>query len=143
MDLVLDANVLFAALIKDNVTAELMFKDTIHLFAPEYLLDEFAEHKEEIIDKTDRKREDFDRFIEILKKRITFHPYDDFSKCLDTALRITPDPDDAEYIALALSIKADIWSNDRSLKIIKELKVYSTRDIINILHEFDKGGNDH
>jgi len=40
--LVLDANILFAALIKDSLTAELIIKDELQLYAPEFLLDEFA-----------------------------------------------------------------------------------------------------
>lgn len=42
MRLVLDANILFAALIKDSLTAELIIKDELQLYAPEFLLDEFA-----------------------------------------------------------------------------------------------------
>lgn len=41
MDLVVDANILFSVLIKKGKTEELLFKDTIHLFAPEFLFDEF------------------------------------------------------------------------------------------------------
>jgi len=136
MDLVVDANILFAALIRNNKTAELLFKDKFHLFAPEYLLEEFVEHKEEIVRKSDRPREEFDKFLEILKKRITFCPYDDFKNYMERASDITPDPDDKEYIALALGMKAGIWSNDRSLKKIKVVEVYSTVDLVSILHEY-------
>ncbi|MFO8052177.1 MAG: PIN domain-containing protein [Thermoplasmatota archaeon] len=59
MDLVVDANVLFAALIKDNKTAELLFKDIFHLYAPEFLLEEFEKHEDEIIDKSKRPRKEF------------------------------------------------------------------------------------
>ncbi len=135
MDLVVDANVLFAALIKDNKTAELLFKDMFHLFAPEYLLEEFIEHKEEIIDKSDRPREEFERFMNILKKRITFYPSNDFKYHTERALKITPDPDDVEYVALALSIKASIWSNDKALKNIKGMDVYSTGDLIKLIYD--------
>ena len=39
MDLVIDANILFSVLIKKGKTEEIIFKDTIHLFAPRnYLL---------------------------------------------------------------------------------------------------------
>ncbi len=49
MDLIVDANILFAALIKNNMTTELLFKNIFHLYAPEYLLEEFIDHKDEII----------------------------------------------------------------------------------------------
>lgn len=135
MDLVVDANILFAALIKDNITAELLFKDIFHLYAPEFLLEEFVKHKEDIIVKSDRPKEDFERFLDVLKSRITFYPYNDFKHCIERAMKITPDPDDTEYIALALSIKASIWSNDKALKDIEGLDVYSTGDLIKLIHE--------
>ena len=49
---------------------------------------------------------------------------------MDKANRITPDPDDAEYIALAMRVKASIWSNDKDLKGIQGVTVYSTSDLI-------------
>ena len=135
MDLVVDANILFAALIRKSKTAELLFKDKFHLFAPEYLLDEFVEHREEIVRKSDRPSEEFDKFLDIMKKRITFCPFDDFKHYMKRASEISPDHDDEEYIALALSMKADIWSNDKSLREIKEIDVFSTTDLVNFLQE--------
>ena len=47
------------------------------------------------------------------------------------ALQLSPDPDDAPYVALALKIGCGIWSNDRELKIkIKVIKVYSSKEIM-------------
>lgn len=135
MDLVIDANVLFAALIKNNKTTELLFKDKFHLFAPEYLLEEFMNHREEIEIKSDRPTDEFFEVIEILKKRISFIPYYDFKNYINRAKQMTPDPDDTEYVALALSIKASIWSNDKALKKIHGITVYSTADLIKILIE--------
>ncbi|MFH1211857.1 MAG: PIN domain-containing protein [Candidatus Woesearchaeota archaeon] len=47
MELVIDANILFAALIKDSTTSDLLFKNT--LYAPEFILEEFKKYKEELI----------------------------------------------------------------------------------------------
>ena len=41
MNLVLDSNVLFAALIKDSVTSSLLFEDDLCLYAPEFIFTEF------------------------------------------------------------------------------------------------------
>ena len=49
MDLIVDANILFAALIKDSITMGFFFNRDFHLFAPEFLLEEFYKHKEEIL----------------------------------------------------------------------------------------------
>jgi len=39
MRLVIDANVLFAALIKDSSTAQLLINDKLQFFAPEFLFE--------------------------------------------------------------------------------------------------------
>ncbi|MFO8052176.1 MAG: PIN domain-containing protein [Thermoplasmatota archaeon] len=87
-----------------------------------------------LINLNDQEK-NFDRFMEILKRRISFYPYDDFKTFRDRAIKITPDPDDAEYVALALNIKAGIWSNDKVLKSIMGVDVYSTGDLIKILDD--------
>jgi len=54
MKLVIDANILFAALIKEGSTAELLISDKIQLFAPEFLFKEFSKYKNLILKKTHR-----------------------------------------------------------------------------------------
>ncbi|NJE77343.1 PIN domain-containing protein [Thermococcus sp. ES12] len=44
------------------------------------------------------------------------------------ALEITPDKDDADFVALSLKANAPLWSNDKRLKKIKEIEVVNTRD---------------
>ena len=52
MDLVVDANIIFAALIKESKTYELIFDEKLHLFTTEFFFTEFKEHSEEIQEKT-------------------------------------------------------------------------------------------
>jgi len=49
MKLIVDANILFAALIKEGSTAELLISDKLQLFAPEFLFAEFAKYKDLIL----------------------------------------------------------------------------------------------
>ena len=49
MDLVIDANILFSILIKSGKTEELLFKEDIHLFAPEFIFEEFEKYKNLIV----------------------------------------------------------------------------------------------
>ncbi len=52
LKLVIDANILFAALIKGGLTAELIISDELQLFAPEFLLEEFSKYQDIILEKT-------------------------------------------------------------------------------------------
>lgn len=74
MDLVIDANILFSLLIKKGKTEELLFKDTINLFAPEFLFDEFEKYRDYIKKKTKRKDSEFDTLMITLRKRIRIIP---------------------------------------------------------------------
>jgi predicted nucleic acid-binding protein len=69
--LVVDANVLFSALIRDGVTRKLFFEDRLELFAPEYLFEEFAGHRKEILQKSQRSEVEFGHVMTILRGRIT------------------------------------------------------------------------
>ena len=68
--LVIDANILFAALIKNSKTAELMLEKQIALFAPEFLIEEFGKYRSIILRKMHRTEDEFNRFLKILRRRI-------------------------------------------------------------------------
>ena len=129
MDLIIDANILFAALIKDSISIDLIFSDNINLFAPEFLLLEFKKHKEEILNKTKRTEKEFNDIFTILESLITIIPKEDFEEFMEKAKNISPDENDAPYFALALKLNIPIWSNDKKLKEQNLVKVYSTEQI--------------
>jgi predicted nucleic acid-binding protein len=129
MDVVVDANVIFAVLIKDSFSSHLLFSGRFHLFTPEYIFTEFEKHKEEILEKTQRTTEDFFRLLEILKLRITLFPLEELAEYVDEAEKITPDPNDMAYFALALKMNCAIWTNDKKLKEQDKIKVYHTHEL--------------
>ncbi len=132
MDLVVDANILFASLIKDNASYRLFFNEKLHLFAPEYIFSELEEHKAEILEKTEKTIEEFDNALDILKKRIILVPLEELREFIQKAELISPDPDDMAYFALALKIKCAIWSNDKKLKEQNTIEVYHTHELVGI-----------
>lgn len=129
MDFVIDANILFAALIKDSDSIELIFNENMHLFAPEFLFEEFNKHKEEILNKTKRNTQEFNEILEILKMIITIVPKEEFYSLMKEADIISPDKDDVAYFALALNLKIPIWSNDKKLKSQKRIQILNTQEI--------------
>ena len=46
MDLVIDGNILFSALIKDSLTAELLFEKYLKLYAPDFMIEEFMKYED-------------------------------------------------------------------------------------------------
>ena len=52
MELVLDANILFAALIKESHTRHLILNGPMQLYAPEFLLEQMEAHLNTLTSKT-------------------------------------------------------------------------------------------
>ena len=130
MDLVVDANILFAALIKKSITSELLFRDDLHLYAPEFIFTEFEKYREFVKKKTERTDEEFDELLELFQRRVVIVPIEDIKPFIKKAKEISPDIKDVPYIALALKLNIAVWSNDGPLKEQqKTVKVYATHDI--------------
>ena len=135
MELVVDANILFAALIKVSATSDLIVDNSLNLFSVEFIFEEFEKYKDLIKEKTERTENEFDRFMEIIKKRITLIPYEEFDLFIDETEKFSPDLKDTEYLALAMKLKCALWSNDKKLKTQDKVKIYSTEDLINGLNK--------
>ena len=133
MDLVVDANILISALIKEGAAAKLLFSDKFHLFTAEFILMEVAKHKSELLEKTERTVEDFEKVLDIFQKRISLIPLDELVPFIELADKISPDPDDVPYFALALKLNCSIWSNDKDLKENQTVvRVYPTHELMRL-----------
>ena len=133
MKFILDANPLFSTLIKDSSTANVIVSDKVELYAPDFLFDEFLEHKEEILAKTKKTEQELNNLVENLKDVIHIVPKKEFETFLDEARKLTSDEDDIPYLALALKLNIPVWSNDKKLKKQGKVKIHSTEEIIGII----------
>ncbi len=131
MRLVVDANILFAALIKESLTAELIISDNLILFAPEFLFDEFAKYEQYLREKTKRSNIEFAQYLNILNEKIKIIPHKVIMPFIKKAEIISPDPNDLVYLACALATNSKIWSNDKKLKEEQEeIKVITTEELV-------------
>jgi len=139
MILVIDANILFSALIKDSINAKLIFEEDFKLYTSEFIIEEFLKYEDIILKKTSRTREDYIKRMSMLKEIITVIPKEEYSEFMKEAESFSPDEKDIPYFALALKLKCPLWSNDSKLKNQDKVKVYSTKDLLKKLkNEKDK-----
>jgi len=135
MRLVVDANILFAIIIKRSFSLELFVNEKLELFAPEYLFVELDNHKDLLLNKSGFTNEDYINFVSVLKARITILPEKNYNTFIDYVTSICPDKEDIIYFALALSLNAPLWSNDKILKTQDIVKVISTQELLDIIKD--------
>jgi len=141
MELVIDANRLFAALIKTSITSDLIVDNSLTLYSVEFIFSEFEKYKNLIKEKTERSEEEFDTFMEVVERRIKLIPLEEIKPFMQEAEKICPDPKDVQYFALALKLKCGLWSDDKMLKNQDKVKIYSTGDVLAFLKEVKLRGS--
>jgi len=132
MRLVLDTNILIAALIKKSGTREILIHPIMEYLVSEFAFQEVEEHKQEILRKSGLTTEEFDMLFEQLKDKLSFIPDEEIQfKDKAQAIMRPIDIKDSIFIAIALSTMNDgIWSEDKHFEKQNIVRVWKTRDLI-------------
>jgi len=96
-------------------------------------MDEFKKYKDEILKKSGLSHSERDLFLSLVNSRIEYISKNEFKQLISIAEKISPDPNDIEYVALALKMKCNIWSNDKRLKEQDKVIVHNTSELMNQL----------
>jgi predicted nucleic acid-binding protein len=135
MLLVVDANIIFSALIRGGKTLDIFLLNKrakkFEFVAPEYLLVEVEKHVDEIAEKSKLSIDELEKLFGFLEKEIEFIPFEEFRDLREKAEQVSPDLDDVQYFALALKLNSAMWSNDKALKQQAVVKVFSTEELLN------------
>ena len=95
MDLVIDSSILFAALLKESGTSNILFKHT--LYAPEFIFEEFRKYRDYLKDKTKRTEEDFNKLFDLFELNVILIPKNEIDPFIKQADKISPDAKDVPY----------------------------------------------
>ena len=135
MKLVVDANILIAAFLKDATTRELLLKEKIELLAPEQLLKEikYLLKNPKIRKRLKLNDADLYELSNAVLSRIEFVPEKIFITFIKKALSLVTHAEDAPYIALSLALKIPLWSNDSALKKQVAVVVFTTGEVTKLL----------
>jgi predicted nucleic acid-binding protein len=128
---VVDTTVLAAWLLKpDGLTGKIIRSLELELYAPYKSVDELWEHK---VEWSSRNPDiDITRFVDQLGVYVSIKNVDQGSQWMTEALSIMReiDPDDAEFVGLALMLDVPIWSYDPHYRRQRRVKVVDSRDIV-------------
>ena len=129
----MDANVLIAALMRDSTTRRLLILGGHELHVPEYVLEEIAEHWDDLWPRSRLSSDGLKEVLRILRGHVTVHRVVDYRPRLEAAIRLlgNRDTEDAPYVALALSLRAEgIWTEDRELATVEGVRTCRTADLV-------------
>ncbi|MBI2110045.1 putative toxin-antitoxin system toxin component, PIN family [Candidatus Woesearchaeota archaeon] len=136
MQVVLDTNILFSALIRDSKTRKLILEyEGIFLF-PEYIFEEAKKHKDEIFRKSRMSADEFNELLALILRKVNIVPSEVLEPHRQEAYLIVKDIDinDALFVACALAYKGSIiWSNDADLKKQSRIRVINTMEAMKLL----------
>jgi predicted nucleic acid-binding protein len=134
MDLVIDTNIIIAALLKKGTTRNLVFSSLLSLYAPEHITREIAKYKHELMEKAGMDSDSFDAALSIVLSQISIIPRSAFSRRLEEAVRIcSQHPEDTPFVALAVHLNIPVWTHDKAFSKHKEIKTISTEELLHTL----------
>jgi len=132
--LIVDTSVLIPFIITDGITRRLILEGRFGLYTVNEALVEIWESKDEwnrrkMSDQTIKK------LIDLMLTRITIIPDEDFKDLIKEAYSIMRGVhvNDTPFLAAAMHLNSPVWSNDAHFKKQKKVKVYSTRDILELV----------
>ncbi len=91
---------------------------------------EIGKHWEELSEKSGLSEKDLEMEFAAVRMQVKTFSMDGLSGWMKEAAAISPDPDDAEYFALALKLGCPIWSEEKKLKRQSRVKVFNTPELL-------------
>ncbi|WP_297453373.1 PIN domain-containing protein [Persephonella sp.] len=136
MKIVVDANIIFSALIKGN---QVYIKILNNSDAPDFIFVELEKYENRILRKVSN-RQKMKKIIHKLFKKISIIPKIGLAKTnIRKAYNLCKDIDekDTPYVALALELDAYLWTNDKKLENkLKEKgfsKILTTEELVKLI----------
>jgi len=130
--LIVDANVLFSALLRDGTTRHLLLYGGLELHTPDAIWDELERNRGYLVKKSRATEAAFDLLLDALRDRIGGIPVALIRDRMDEAAEIVGEKDrlDAPYVAAALALEATLWTNDTRLAEIRRVSVVTTAEVV-------------
>ncbi|MBU2100161.1 hypothetical protein KKG83_03690 [Candidatus Micrarchaeota archaeon] len=136
MKLVVDSNRIFAALIKDSVSREILESPKFKFIGVHFSETEVKKYEKIILRKAGLSRKDYQKLFDLLFSRILLLDEQGLKEnFFNEAFKVTQkiDESDTLFLALALQENCGIWSDDKHFKQQNKVKVYTTKQLIELL----------
>lgn len=130
--IVVDANVVFAAFIRDGATREIILDRGLDLRSPTWLWEEVAARYDWLLEKTKLPRPALDELLRQVRHRIVDIPAAAIEAQRDEALRRVPTSGrkGAPYVAAVLAVDGVLWTHDKRLAGEAEVETVGTEELL-------------
>jgi predicted nucleic acid-binding protein len=133
MNVVVDANILIAALLGSKTAITLITAQEYSFYAPRCIVDEVRKYRDYICQKAEQTVEEFDVNFDALMVFVQVLEYSEYYKHMEKSREAIAERDwkDADYIACALAIPADfIWTNDKDFTAQTLVPIKTTQQMM-------------
>ena len=131
MKIVIDSNRVVASLLKDSTTREILYNRIFNFVAPEFIREEIAKHKGDLMSKANITADDFDSLLFLLFERIALVSRKEYNKYFEKVGMDISDPKDVPYFACCVATKSKgIWSHDPHFQEQKKVKIFTNIDLL-------------
>ncbi len=133
MRIIIDTNRIMAALVKKGVTRDILFDEYFEFITPDYTLTEIHEHRDELMEKTNLTKEEFEVLLSLIFEHIKIIPYEAYESFIGECKDDISDPDDIPHLAAGLASKAEgIWAHDPHFLEQHKIKVLTNIDMLRL-----------
>lgn len=135
MIIVVDANAVVSALLKDGMSRQIIVSGKFTIVAPEYLSEELYKYRKYIAKKAGISDGEVELLITLLLRRIRIVPNAEYRNRMSEAMELMEnDVKDAPYAACFLELRCDgIWTNDTDFDGKAGIKVFRTEYLMKLL----------
>lgn len=135
--LIVDANILFSFFKKESarrIVLEKLLKKGTKINVPYEVFLELSNNKDKIIRYSDISSSEFEILMSLLHKHVNAFSDEQFETFIKESIDLAPHKKDLEYFALSLSLKnCPIWSDETSFKEQSKIKIFSTKELLDLL----------
>jgi predicted nucleic acid-binding protein len=130
--IIVDASVLFSALLRDRTTRLLLLHGGFGLHTPPNIWDELERNRQYLVQKSGATERAFDALLQSLRGRVSAIPLPLIERHMDRALKALGEEDrlDAPYVASAMALDRTLWTHDKRVKLRAPILVVTTSEVV-------------
>ncbi len=134
MRLVIDANIIVAALVRNSKARDIIVSGKFELVSPDFVLQEVYKYEDYICSKSGLLKEEFELLISLVFEHVTISPGRSYRHKIVEANNLIEDIKDVPYVACYLALECyAIWTSDLDFKGKKDIKTVTTADLLRLL----------